>query len=61
MFKIFEEDLKLQHSLQFIAVRNAIGQMFSKNYKYVDAFKKEAKSIELDEDEYENIKNELDW
>lgn len=52
--------IKMQHNLNFIATKNAIGQMFVKNYKYIDAFKKE-ESIELSEDEYQNIKNDLDW
>lgn len=61
MIKDIEEELKLKHTLEFIAVKNAIGQAFSKNYRYIDVFKKEAESIELSEDEYEDIKNELDW
>lgn len=54
------DKFKLDHELMFIAVRNAVGGLLSKNYRYVDAFKiddkKESKELSVDEkaelDEY---------
>nr|DAS93868.1 MAG TPA: hypothetical protein [Caudoviricetes sp.] len=50
--------LKFEHELQYIAICNALGKNFSKNYKYFDVFeKKEAKKKEVSEEEREELKN----
>ena len=49
--------LKFEHELQYIAICNALGKNFSKNYKYFDVFeKKESKKKEVSEEEKENLK-----
>lgn len=63
---IEEDDLKLKfnHTSQYIATLNAVGQMLSKNYKYIDIFKdNNKKSKELSEDEYNAFLEEFndDW
>ena len=35
-----KDRLKLEHELEYIAICNAIGKNFSKNYKYFDVFEK---------------------
>lgn len=53
-----KHEIKEQHFLQFIATFNAIGKMFSKQYKYIDAFeKKEVKKKELNEDEIDELRS----
>lgn len=32
--------LKFEHELQYVAICNALGKNFSKNYKYFDVFEK---------------------
>ena len=50
--------LKFEHELQYIAICNALGKNFSKNYKYYDVFeKKEAKKKEVTQEEKEELKN----
>ena len=50
--------LKFEHELMYIAICNALGKNFSKNYKYYDVFeKKEAKKKEVTQEEKEELKN----
>ena len=50
--------LKFEHELQYIAICNALGKNFSKNYRYVDIFeKKETKKKEVTQEEKEELKN----
>ena len=50
--------LKFEHELEYIAICNALGKNFSKNYRYVDIFeKKEAKKKEVTQEEKEELKN----
>ena len=46
---------KFDHELQYIAISNALGKAFSKNYKYNDVFKKSSKK-EVDAQEKERMK-----
>ena len=50
--------IQFEHELMYIAICNALGKNFSKNYKYYDVFeKKEAKKKEVTEKEKEELKN----
>ena len=52
-----KDRLKFEHELQYIAICNALGKNFSKNYKYFDVFEKE-KDIkkEVTDEEREELK-----
>ena len=53
--------IQFDHELMYIAICNALGKNFSKNYKYFDVFeKKEAKKKEVSEEEREELKNYFD-
>ena len=53
--------MKFEHELQYVALCNAIGKNFSKNYKYFDVFEKEdAKKKEVTQEEKENLKSYFD-
>ena len=53
--------IQFEHELMYIAICNALGKNFSKNYKYFDVFeKKEAKKKEVSEEEREELKNYFD-
>ena len=50
--------IQFEHELMYIAICNALGKNFSKNYRYVDIFeKKEAKKKEVTQEEKEELKN----
>ena len=50
--------IQFEHELMYIAICNALGKNFSKNYKYCDVFeKKEAKKKEVTQEEKEELKN----
>ena len=50
--------LKFEHELEYIAICNALGKNFSKNYRYVDIFeKKETKKKEVTQEEKEELKD----
>ena len=50
--------IQFDHELQYIAICNALGKNFSKNYKYYDVFeKKEAKKKEVTQEEKEELKD----
>ena len=52
-----KDRLRFEHELEYIAICNALGKNFSKNYKYFDLFeKKENKKKEVSEEEKENLK-----
>ena len=52
--------IKYEHELQYIAMCNAIGKNFSKNYKYVDVFeKKEVRKKEVTQEERQELKPTL--
>ena len=38
MFRTARDRIEYNHRLEYIAVKNAIGEMFSKNYRYIDIF-----------------------
>lgn len=49
--------IEFEHKLQFVAISNALGKAFNKNYKYNDMFeKKEQKKKEVSQEEKEEIK-----
>ena len=49
--------IQFEHELMYIAICNALGKNFSKNYKYFDVFeKKENKKKEVSEEEKEELK-----
>ena len=52
-----KDRLKFEHELQYIAIGNALGKNFSKNYKYFDVFEKK-KDIkkEVTDEEREELK-----
>ena len=52
-----KDRIKFEHELQYIAICNALGKNFSKNYKYFDVFEKE-KDIkkEVTDEEREELK-----
>ena len=53
--------LKFEHELEYIAICNALGKNFSKNYRYVDIFeKKKHKKKEVTKEEKENLKTYFD-
>ena len=50
--------IQFEHELMYVAICNALGKNFSKNYKYFDVFeKKEAKKKEVTQEEKEELKN----
>ena len=50
--------IQFDHELMYIAICNALGKNFSKNYKYYDVFeKKEAKKKEVTQEEKEELKD----
>lgn len=63
IFNLFRAENKAKeekHILDYIAVTNAIGKMFSKNYKYQDVFKKDkVVPKELSEDDINALKEDL--
>ena len=53
---------KFEHELQFIAMLNAIGPMYIKNYKYRDIFKDNKAKKEVTKEEKEDMRKMLeDW
>lgn len=53
--------LKFEHELEYIAICNALGKNFSKNYRYIDIFeKKKHKKKEVTKEEKENLKTYFD-
>ena len=53
-----KDRLKFEHELQYVAICNAIGKNFSKNYKYLDIFeKKENRKKEVTQEEKEKLKS----
>ena len=53
--------MKFEHELQYVALCNAIGKNFSKNYKYFDVFEKEdAKKKEVTRQEKDKMRSYLD-
>lgn len=51
---------KFDHDLMYIATRNAVGGLFSKNYKYEDVFGKENQKKEVTDEEREQMKKYLE-
>ena len=53
--------LKFEHELEYIAISNALGKAFNKNYRYIDIFeKKKHKKKEVTKEEKENLKTYFD-
>ena len=53
---------QFEHELQYIAMLNAIGPMYIKNYKYRDIFKNNKAKKEVTEEEKEDMRKMLeDW
>lgn len=49
--------IEFEHKLQFVAISNALGKAFNKNYKYNDMFeKKETNKKEVSQEEKEEMK-----
>ena len=58
LLKKMKNRIQFEHELMYIAICNALGKNFSKNYKYYDVFeKKEAKKKEVTQEEKEELKN----
>ena len=53
---------QFEHELQYIAMLNAIGPMYIKNYKYRDIFKDNKAKKEVTEEEKDEMRKMLeDW
>ena len=53
--------IKFDHELQYIAMCNALGKSFSKDYKYFDIFdKEEGQKKEVSKEEKERLKSYYD-
>lgn len=60
LFRTEKERIEAQHRLNYIAVRNAIGSCFNKNYKYVDVFDDKGDiPKEYTEEEAQSLKDDL--
>jgi hypothetical protein len=58
LLKKMKNRIQFEHELMYIAICNALGKNFSKNYKYYDVFeKKEAKKKEVTQEEKEELKD----
>lgn len=52
-----KDRMKFEHELQYVAISNALGKAFNKNYKYFDIFeKKNEKKKEVTQEEREELK-----
>ena len=52
-----KDRMKCEHELQYVAISNALGKAFNKNYKYFDIFeKKNEKKKEVTQEEREELK-----
>ena len=51
---------QFEHELQYIAMLNAIGPMYIKNYKYRDIFKDNKSKKEVTEEEKEEMRKMLE-
>lgn len=52
-----KDRMKFEHELQYVAISNALGKAFNKNYKYFDIFeKKSEKKKEVTQEEREELK-----
>ena len=61
LLKKMRDRIKYEHELQYVALCNAIGKNFSKNYKYFDVFEKEdAKKKEVTRQEKDKMRSYLD-
>ena len=59
-----KDRIKFEHELQYIAICNALGRNFSKNYRYFDVFeKKEAKKNKTSSEEltWAQIPRRVKW
>ena len=63
LFRTVKKQMETEHIMDYIAVRNAVGQMLSNKYKYVDLFKENNNDIpkEYSREEYNKLKDELRW
>ena len=53
---------QFEHELNYIAVLNAVGPMYVKNYRYKDVFKENKAKKEITEEEREDMRKMLeDW
>ena len=52
-----KDRIKFEHELQYIAICNALGRNFSKNYKYFDVFEKKK---DVTQEEKEELKSYFD-
>ena len=61
LLKKMRDRIKYEHELQYVALCNAIGKNFSKNYKYFNMFEKEdAKKKEVTRQEKDKMRSYLD-
>ena len=54
-----KQRIEYQHRLDYIAVMNAVGQMLSKKYKYLDVFDENNQPKEYTEEEANDLRSEL--
>ena len=53
---------KFEHELEYVAMLNALGAVFGKNYTYKDVFKENNAKKEVTEEEKEDMRKMLeDW
>ena len=56
-----KDRIKFEHELQYVAISNALGKAFNKNYKYFDIFeKKKPSKKEVSQEEKEKLKSYFD-
>ena len=56
-----KDRMKFEHELQYVAISNALGKAFNKNYKYFDIFeKKKPSKKEVSQEEKEKLKSYFD-
>ena len=59
LFRTAKQQLEYEHRLQYIAVMNAVGGMFSQKYKYVDAFDEKQQPKEYTQEEAKELREQL--
>ena len=61
LLKKMIDRIKFEHELQYVAISNALGKAFNKNYKYFDIFeKKKSSKKEVSQEEKEKLKSYFD-
>ena len=60
IMKASRQRFQFEHELEYIAIMNALGAVFSKNYRYKDIFKENKAKKEVTEEEREDMKKFLE-